>query len=92
MSVDISGTDRSRSLHGSPSSFHHPYHHHHNHQLTPTDLMESMEKRTQRTYRYGIALVCMGAGLNWLGFAQVRIKKLIFWNYDSKMDFSRLVN
>ncbi|CAG7833108.1 unnamed protein product [Allacma fusca] len=35
-------------------------------------LLDSMERRTQRTYRYGIGLVCVGATLNWLGFAQVR--------------------
>lgn len=35
-------------------------------------LLDSMERRTQRTYRYGIGLVCIGATLNWLGFAQVK--------------------
>lgn len=37
-------------------------------------LLDSMERRTQRTYRYGIGLVCVGATLNWLGFAQVSLQ------------------
>ena len=37
-------------------------------------LLDSMERRTQRTYRYGIGLVCVGATLNWLGFAQVSLE------------------
>lgn len=36
-------------------------------------LIEAIEKRTQKTYRYGIGLVCIGATLNWLGFAQASV-------------------
>lgn len=36
-------------------------------------LLDTIEKRTQKTYRYGIGLVCIGATLNWLGFAQARV-------------------
>ncbi|CAL8073586.1 unnamed protein product [Orchesella dallaii] len=39
--------------------------------LSTASLLDSIERRTQRTYRYGIGLVCVGATLNWLGFAQV---------------------
>lgn len=42
----------------------------HRHPSTAS-LLDSIERRTQRTYRYGIGLVCVGATLNWLGFAQV---------------------
>ena len=41
------------------------------HTQSTASLLDSMERRTQRTYRYGIGLVCVGATLNWLGFAQV---------------------
>lgn len=50
-----------RTLHRNPST---------------ASLLDSMERRTQRTYRYGIGLVCVGATLNWLGFAQVKNLKL----------------
>ena len=44
---------------------------HPGHAQSTASLLDSMERRTQRTYRYGIGLVCVGATLNWLGFAQV---------------------
>jgi hypothetical protein len=40
-------------------------------------MLDSIERRTQRTYRYGIGLVCIGATLNWLGFAQVRVSEVM---------------
>lgn len=45
-----------------------PLHH------STASLIDSIERRTQRTYRYGIILVCFGATLNWLGFAQVYVR------------------
>lgn len=55
-SIAMSSDVGERTLHRHPST---------------ASLLDSIERRTQRTYRYGIGLVCVGATLNWLGFAQV---------------------